>query len=113
MINLKLAEYKDTKILSLSEVKNTKVAYMVYKNGDYCYRSSLNRFSYIRNGKDILSGMKAWTYDSLDGTGYDGGLRLRTKDLIRLRFINVPFFKKVYLYFEYWIVRMRKPRFYN
>jgi hypothetical protein len=102
-----------TKILSLNEVKKTKAAYMVYKNGDYCYRSSLDGFSYIRNGKDILYGMKAWTYDSLDGTGYDGGLRLRTKGLISLRFINVPFFKKVYLSFEYWIKISKKPRFNN
>lgn len=90
-----------SKILSLEEVKK-KASYYIYTNGDYVYRSSLDRFCYIRNGVDILEGMEAWSYDSLDGSGYDGGLRLMTKGLIKLKFVNVPFFKKLKLYFNYY-----------
>lgn len=92
-------------ILTLEEVRATKTSYHTYNNGDYVYRASYNRFCYIKQGVDILDGMQVWSYDSIGGLGYDGGLRLMTQGLIKLRFINVPLLKRIILYFKYYCKR--------
>jgi len=87
-------------ILTLEEVQNTKQSYNLYSNGDYLYRVDYRSFAYIRNGKNLFEGRQISSCSSFGGKGFEGGLEIREGE--KLKYINVNFFKKLFLYCKNW-----------